>query len=251
MKRRDKIIAACFAFLVLLWIISYATEPKRKEKIKEGDLKFSETKLAEDVVKLAKMLETQATQSGFSCTAIPDGRELRINLKLPEGTNDVAISSFCNLMADSIGNFFNELYVKDHKSFINVHFYCKKTGGDVPTEFTYSGLGQKWVDPVVSKNRFNSALKLLIEKEREKEKEASVWDREDFRNAVMFKTPEQVIQAVGQPTSTQNTGGDDIWYYDNSTKDPTTGKVYRITQVCFSLSRHGMGPPAVSRVNFM
>lgn len=64
--------------------------------------------------------------------------------------------------------------------------------------------------------------------------ESKVILREDFRKAIMGKTPQEVIQAVGKPQSTQDFGKDfNFWYYDGRTKDPITGKVDGRAQVCF------------------
>jgi len=49
-----------------------------------------------------------------------------------------------------------------------------------------------------------------------------VMTREHFQQAVIGKTPQQVIQAVGRPDSTAL--GDTQWMYYDKTKNPTTGQ---------------------------
>lgn len=63
--------------------------------------------------------------------------------------------------------------------------------------------------------------------------EPKVWLREEFRQAILGKTPEQVIAAVGKPDSTQDSSGDQSWYYRKRTKDPVTGKLDSVAQVIF------------------
>lgn len=61
--------------------------------------------------------------------------------------------------------------------------------------------------------------------------------REEFRVKVMGKTPEQVIAVVGKPSVTQDHGGDPIWYYNEATTDPVSGKVDYHAQVIFENGR--------------
>lgn len=52
--------------------------------------------------------------------------------------------------------------------------------------------------------------------------------REEFRQAVIGKSPDQVIASVGRPdrTSTGGQGGlRQYWYYDGAAKDEITGNV--------------------------
>lgn len=49
--------------------------------------------------------------------------------------------------------------------------------------------------------------------------------REDFRNKVAGKTKQEVIQAVGRPSSTTETSMLDYWTYKDTVKDPASGKV--------------------------
>jgi outer membrane protein assembly factor BamE (lipoprotein component of BamABCDE complex) len=67
--------------------------------------------------------------------------------------------------------------------------------------------------------------------------------REEFRAKVMGKTPDEVITAVGKPDSTQESGGNQNWYYEKRSRDPITGNVDRSAQVVFEGGR-------VVRVNF-
>jgi hypothetical protein len=69
-------------------------------------------------------------------------------------------------------------------------------------------------------------------------------NRADFRNAVLGKTAEQVIQSVGRPDSTQEFGDGPTWYYEGRTYDPVTGKKDSRAQVVFNLDR------IVVRVNY-
>lgn len=61
----------------------------------------------------------------------------------------------------------------------------------------------------------------------------SVMTREQFRTAVMGKTAEQVIAAVGRPESTSDYSTVSAWYYEKKTKDPITGKIDISAQVLF------------------
>jgi hypothetical protein len=66
--------------------------------------------------------------------------------------------------------------------------------------------------------------------------EKKVYTREEFRQLVMDKTPEEVIAAVGRPDSTQDppgTLGVQHWYYKARTFDPVSNKTDRIAQVTF------------------
>jgi hypothetical protein len=63
----------------------------------------------------------------------------------------------------------------------------------------------------------------------QKEKHAML--RDDFKSAILLKTPDQVIAAVGRPDTTQQAGTTEYWNYHHSTKDPVTGKVDNSAQV--------------------
>lgn len=57
--------------------------------------------------------------------------------------------------------------------------------------------------------------------------------REEFKKAVEGKTPDEVVEAVGKPDQTSESGGRKYWYYDRRTTDPTTGKTDARAQVVF------------------
>lgn len=48
------------------------------------------------------------------------------------------------------------------------------------------------------------------------------WTREEFSKAVIGKTRQQVIDAIGKPSSTSEAGGTYYWYYEGI-KDSLTG----------------------------
>ena len=48
--------------------------------------------------------------------------------------------------------------------------------------------------------------------------------RQDFKAAVIGKSPEEVIAVVGRPDDTTQLPGLDTWTYRNRTIDPVTGK---------------------------
>ena len=49
-------------------------------------------------------------------------------------------------------------------------------------------------------------------------------DKRDFKRLVYDKQEDEVIRAVGRPSSTQSIGGDQIWYYNKIAVDPITGR---------------------------
>jgi hypothetical protein len=58
--------------------------------------------------------------------------------------------------------------------------------------------------------------------------------RDEFRAAVMGRTPNEVIAAVGRPQSTgDGADGEQSWYYGDATVDPVTGNPDRFTFVVF------------------
>jgi hypothetical protein len=67
--------------------------------------------------------------------------------------------------------------------------------------------------------------------------------REEFQQAVLGKTQQQVIQAVGRPDSTMNVGFP-AWMYNHRTRDATTGNSDTVAQVLFQ------GGGVVTGVNF-
>jgi hypothetical protein len=56
-------------------------------------------------------------------------------------------------------------------------------------------------------------------------KEPEVLLREDFRRAIMGKTMQEVIEAVGRPNSTQDLSFAVFWNYEKKVKDPASGKI--------------------------
>jgi hypothetical protein len=63
------------------------------------------------------------------------------------------------------------------------------------------------------------------------EKEEKAMSRDNFRNAVMYRAPDQIIANVGNPTTTQQAGNTEYWNYHNATKDLITGKLDYNAQV--------------------
>jgi hypothetical protein len=63
------------------------------------------------------------------------------------------------------------------------------------------------------------------------EKEKNAMSRDDFRSAVIYRTPDQIIANVGKPTTTQQAGDTEYWNYHNATKDLITGKLDHNAQV--------------------
>ena len=66
------------------------------------------------------------------------------------------------------------------------------------------------------------------------------YTREEFEEAVLFRTGPEVIAAVGKPVKTATSGGDDVWTYEDLVRDAVTGKVDRTTRVTFrgKLAQH-------------
>ena len=62
---------------------------------------------------------------------------------------------------------------------------------------------------------------------------SKVWLREDFRRTLVGKTPNEVIEAVGRPSSTRESGRELTWYYRDRTKDPVAGTLDSHAQVIF------------------
>jgi DNA repair exonuclease SbcCD ATPase subunit len=58
--------------------------------------------------------------------------------------------------------------------------------------------------------------------------------RDEFRETVVGKTEDQVIQAVGKPDRTSDFGGYSHWYYDGKTKDRFTGKLDNSISIFFA-----------------
>lgn len=62
---------------------------------------------------------------------------------------------------------------------------------------------------------------------------AKKYTRKEFETLVMGKTEDEVLAAVGKPSSTSNNGGALRWYYSDMTIDPVTSKPDVYIQVCF------------------
>lgn len=65
------------------------------------------------------------------------------------------------------------------------------------------------------------------------EPERKRYTRAEFTKLVTGKTQAEVIQAVGLPDSTQEVGGEPVWYYKGITYDPVTGSTDHDAQLCF------------------
>lgn len=75
------------------------------------------------------------------------------------------------------------------------------------------------------------------------EPERKRYTRAEFTKLVVGKTQAEVIQAVGKPDSTSESGGRVWWYYSNTTTDPITGKTDQSIQLVFEDGK-------VSEVNY-
>lgn len=73
--------------------------------------------------------------------------------------------------------------------------------------------------------------------------ERKIYTRAEFKKIVVGKTPDEVLKAVGKPTSTQENGDRITWYYDDVTRDPVTEKLDVSVQLVFEFGR-------VARVNY-
>ncbi len=61
-----------------------------------------------------------------------------------------------------------------------------------------------------------------------------VYSREEFRAAVMGKTPEQILKLLGRPDQTsEDTGSGSEWVYYDRRRDPLTGKLDELTFITF------------------
>ncbi len=67
--------------------------------------------------------------------------------------------------------------------------------------------------------------------------------RDEFRNLVLGKSPEELVAAIGKPNSTQDTELGVFWYYENVAGDPVTGKRSMLVQITIENGR-------VTGVNF-
>lgn len=63
---------------------------------------------------------------------------------------------------------------------------------------------------------------------------ARVYDREDFKRAIMGKTPEEVIATIGKPATTTDEKTPPVrWTYYSRSRDPLTGKTDPFANVEF------------------
>jgi hypothetical protein len=60
-----------------------------------------------------------------------------------------------------------------------------------------------------------------------------VYSRQEFRDLVTGKTPDEVLAAVGKPDATTEVPGQTNWTYNKRTKDPVTGKMDLFAVVVF------------------
>jgi predicted Zn finger-like uncharacterized protein len=68
--------------------------------------------------------------------------------------------------------------------------------------------------------------------------------RDQFRNLITDKAPEELIQLIGKPNRTQEIEGDTRYYYHNVAVDPASGKKTAVVEITFdSIGR-------VKEVNF-
>lgn len=73
----------------------------------------------------------------------------------------------------------------------------------------------------------------LRNREQELNSKTGMMLRDDFRKAVLGKTKQEVIQAIGKPEDTNDSGDYSFWRYDGQTKDPVTGKVDGFVSIFF------------------
>lgn len=76
-----------------------------------------------------------------------------------------------------------------------------------------------------------------------KEQARKTYTRDQFRDLLVGKTPDEVVKAVGKPDRTHDIAGRIVWHYDGMTTDPATGKPDRTAQVIFEQG-------VVNRVNY-
>lgn len=61
-----------------------------------------------------------------------------------------------------------------------------------------------------------------------------VYERDELRKLVEGKSQEEVLNLLGTPNSTTDTGGDATWYYHEISRDKITGKIDYSAAVRFS-----------------
>lgn len=64
---------------------------------------------------------------------------------------------------------------------------------------------------------------------------SKVYTRDEFRQAVLGKTPDEVLKLLGKPDRTDEDGPQ--WIYYDRRRDPLTGKIDELTFVRFSGGR--------------
>lgn len=78
-----------------------------------------------------------------------------------------------------------------------------------------------------------SEQKFRVSKSRKVDPETGLMFRDSFTKAVIKQTKYQVIQAVGKPNRTKESGQYSHWYYDDKTKDRITGNVDNSISILF------------------
>lgn len=61
--------------------------------------------------------------------------------------------------------------------------------------------------------------------------------RDQFKAAVMGKTPDEVVKKFGRPSRTSEVLGDDVWYFQDIAYDPVANRTDWRTQVVFRNGR--------------
>jgi hypothetical protein len=57
--------------------------------------------------------------------------------------------------------------------------------------------------------------------------------RESFRESLVGKTPDEVIQSIGRPVRTRKVGRQEVWTYERRTYDPISSRVDHTASVWF------------------
>lgn len=74
---------------------------------------------------------------------------------------------------------------------------------------------------------------IRVLKSRDVDPQTGLMFRDSFTKAVIKQNKYQVIQAVGKPNRTKDSGKYSYWYYDNKTKDRITGKLDNSISILF------------------
>lgn len=61
--------------------------------------------------------------------------------------------------------------------------------------------------------------------------------RDEFKKATEGRTKSQILQVLGRPSQTQDLGGMQMWYYNDLTVDPVTGRADSMAQIMFDGER--------------